>query len=486
MSGDVSRDTFDRSKHYRAVYLQQGRLQLDADWNEQVDIQLYRLRTPAADLLGPTGALQDGFKIDVVSGKLTVRAGHLFASGLLGEIADTDLGSQPDGRYLVYLDLWGEQDVTAAQDPDLLEPALGGLDTTTRTRAVCQVKLQGPTAGAACGSFSPPAADPPGVVHHYVPLAVVEHGSSGWALVIACPPQILPVTETLDPNKVDRGGDSMTGPLTIQSNLFVTGHTQVGGDPALSASAGGSATPRLQVIEGALQPDAQAGILFASGVDVASLTFPPAGDGGKLVLAATGTTLTLRQGGADRLIVDTQGNVGIGTSTPLALLDAGGQTRATGLSVQGQLTLTQGAAAGSVLTSDAAGGATWQPLPTQAGDSPVFFTTPIPVDMGTSTSDWKTFTFSTKDHVPATASAVILEAEARENDKEFWIYIRRNSGSPALLLLRARALGTADDFAWGNQGIFPLDNGSFDYEVTGEVTSFSPFAWAIRAVGYFL
>src|SRR3954449_6500748 len=105
MSGDVSRDTFDRRKHYRAVYLQQGRLQLDADWNEQVDIQLYRLRTTAADLLGPTGALQDGFKIDVVSGKLTVRAGHLFAGGLLGELAaDTDLGSQPDGRYLVYLD----------------------------------------------------------------------------------------------------------------------------------------------------------------------------------------------------------------------------------------------------------------------------------------------------------------------------------------------------------------------------------------------
>ena len=35
MKGDFSRETFDRARHYSAVLLQQGRVQLDADWNEQ-------------------------------------------------------------------------------------------------------------------------------------------------------------------------------------------------------------------------------------------------------------------------------------------------------------------------------------------------------------------------------------------------------------------------------------------------------------------
>ena len=38
MPGDYSRKTFDRKKHYRGVLMQQGRVQLDADWNEQLAI----------------------------------------------------------------------------------------------------------------------------------------------------------------------------------------------------------------------------------------------------------------------------------------------------------------------------------------------------------------------------------------------------------------------------------------------------------------
>ena len=36
--GDFSRDTFDPSKHFLRVLMQQGRVSLDADWNEQTDI----------------------------------------------------------------------------------------------------------------------------------------------------------------------------------------------------------------------------------------------------------------------------------------------------------------------------------------------------------------------------------------------------------------------------------------------------------------
>ena len=41
MPTDISRITFNPSKHYVAVRLQQGRVELDADWNEETDILRY-------------------------------------------------------------------------------------------------------------------------------------------------------------------------------------------------------------------------------------------------------------------------------------------------------------------------------------------------------------------------------------------------------------------------------------------------------------
>ena len=35
MSGDYSRESFDPRRHFSAVRMQQGRVALDADWNEQ-------------------------------------------------------------------------------------------------------------------------------------------------------------------------------------------------------------------------------------------------------------------------------------------------------------------------------------------------------------------------------------------------------------------------------------------------------------------
>ncbi|MFQ5525109.1 MAG: DUF6519 domain-containing protein [Thermoanaerobaculia bacterium] len=54
--GDFSRLTFDPEKHYSSVRMQQGRVQLDADWNEHVDIVAHRLSAQATDLIGPSGA----------------------------------------------------------------------------------------------------------------------------------------------------------------------------------------------------------------------------------------------------------------------------------------------------------------------------------------------------------------------------------------------------------------------------------------------
>jgi photosystem II stability/assembly factor-like uncharacterized protein len=60
MKGDFSRQTFHPEKHYTGVRLQQGRAHLDADWNEQVDIEAHRDAATARDVIGPVGAPFDG------------------------------------------------------------------------------------------------------------------------------------------------------------------------------------------------------------------------------------------------------------------------------------------------------------------------------------------------------------------------------------------------------------------------------------------
>ena len=52
MEGNFSRSTFKASKHYNRVLMQQGRVQLDADWNEMMDAMNYNLQSAIRDLIG--------------------------------------------------------------------------------------------------------------------------------------------------------------------------------------------------------------------------------------------------------------------------------------------------------------------------------------------------------------------------------------------------------------------------------------------------
>ena len=56
MNGDFSRSTYRPINHYSSVRLQQGRVLLDAEWNEQADIVAHVDRTTTSDVVGPTGA----------------------------------------------------------------------------------------------------------------------------------------------------------------------------------------------------------------------------------------------------------------------------------------------------------------------------------------------------------------------------------------------------------------------------------------------
>ena len=173
MKGDFSRLTFDPKKHYRRVLMQQGRVQVDADWNEQEAINQYRAEIEARDLIGRCGApLHDaGFQITVNNkGELVIGKGRFYADGILCE-NDADAGylQQPDlpdapkpadalktlPVGIVYLDVW-ERHLTALDDPRIREIALGGPDTATRSRVVWQVKILPIKAGTGtqptCGS----------------------------------------------------------------------------------------------------------------------------------------------------------------------------------------------------------------------------------------------------------------------------------------------------------------------------------------------
>ena len=55
MHGDFSRRTFDRADGYRAVLLQQGRVLLDADWNEQAEITAHHDEVRTRDVVGRSG-----------------------------------------------------------------------------------------------------------------------------------------------------------------------------------------------------------------------------------------------------------------------------------------------------------------------------------------------------------------------------------------------------------------------------------------------
>jgi hypothetical protein len=162
MKGDFSNDTFDPTQHYSSVRMQQGRVQLDSDWNQEMDIFDHRVQTETIDFIGGSGAPSGdaGFGITAANGDSSIATfsigpGRYYVNGLLCEneqandytlqpdypVDSTAVSALPTGQYyLAYLDAW-QRGITAVNNPNLLEVALGGADTTGRFQNISQVKL---------------------------------------------------------------------------------------------------------------------------------------------------------------------------------------------------------------------------------------------------------------------------------------------------------------------------------------------------------
>ena len=89
MKGDFTRFTFRPGRHYDGVRMQQGRVQVDADFNEEGEIRAYLEQTEATDVIGRAGApaTGGGFQIAATADGvgLTISAGRIYVDGILCE-----------------------------------------------------------------------------------------------------------------------------------------------------------------------------------------------------------------------------------------------------------------------------------------------------------------------------------------------------------------------------------------------------------------
>lgn len=183
MPSDRSRPPDPPSDAYTGVTMQQGRVLLDRDFNAERDILDYRDRVTACDEIGPCGTPDNGFAISAMQlilkekdapgianfsppvhssppapdYNLQIGVGTMYVGGLRVEFPARSGGTKAEYTYLAQPDwltpdptsapkteiVWlqlDEQEISATEDPDLLEVALGGPDTTQRLRVLRTIR----------------------------------------------------------------------------------------------------------------------------------------------------------------------------------------------------------------------------------------------------------------------------------------------------------------------------------------------------------
>ncbi len=173
MSGDYSRLRFDPKNDFNGVLQQQGRVHLESNANELVQVVDRRFRAQTADTLGRCTVprqTETGFQIQLVDGALTIGRGRIYVDGLLAEnhgkgapqfdsclaeehgdaigyaeqpyfpnAAQIAALPQTPGPHLVYVVVY-ERELTYLERPELVEKAIG-VDTVAALQTVWQVRL---------------------------------------------------------------------------------------------------------------------------------------------------------------------------------------------------------------------------------------------------------------------------------------------------------------------------------------------------------
>jgi Family of unknown function (DUF6519) len=200
MTFDRSRRTFNPWNNYSGVVIEQGRVQLEADWNEWLEELNRRIQAGTLDTLGHAvypATTPNAFQISVTAANtVMIGPGRMYLDGLLAEnhgdpatavwdpaLAEMSNTPQPPPTpptpppapgainytaqpyfpnavlptgadpFLAYLDVW-TRPVTFLEDPNLIDKAVG-VDSAGRLQTVWQVKVIPVPAGTVCATVPP-------------------------------------------------------------------------------------------------------------------------------------------------------------------------------------------------------------------------------------------------------------------------------------------------------------------------------------------
>jgi hypothetical protein len=177
---DISRYLNAPRRHYAGLRMQQGRVILDSDFNEEARFDDEDQRRALEDVIGPKGSPDDGFRIGLSPGdalapstvlvggesvdalNFPILAGSIYLGGMRFDLDQDELVcfqrdylqmpaseavvSAGPIAVLTYLGAF-EQCVSSTEDDEALEKALGGPDTSVRVRRMRQVHshvIEGP------------------------------------------------------------------------------------------------------------------------------------------------------------------------------------------------------------------------------------------------------------------------------------------------------------------------------------------------------
>lgn len=189
MKGDFTKWAFEPLDNFTGVLHQQGRVLLDEDWNASNAVSSYLRQMQGRDAIGSNIAAvpaeaKDSFKVvqastDGATVDITLNPGRVWVDGLLLQVSDTvpytraaaylappiqDPQADPADiiagtEDAVVLEVWEEAFNGFQDPPDLIEPALGGVDTTERVKLFHDLKLLRLAAGDECGNLADKLAD---------------------------------------------------------------------------------------------------------------------------------------------------------------------------------------------------------------------------------------------------------------------------------------------------------------------------------------
>ncbi|MDT7778841.1 MAG: hypothetical protein QOC99_1353 [Acidobacteriota bacterium] len=183
-NADITRLLIQPRKHYVGARMQQGRTVIDADFNEGATLGDEERRRALLDIVGPTGSPDEGFAAALEIGdQVTIQPvsfngeppvntlnyrispGSMYVAGLRFEHEERTIDGEAGGdpivfqrdflqmqaadapqtgathSQLTYLHAW-QQWVSATEDEEIRERALGGIDTSLRVRGMARVEVR--------------------------------------------------------------------------------------------------------------------------------------------------------------------------------------------------------------------------------------------------------------------------------------------------------------------------------------------------------